>query len=302
MKKENTRLIIHDYLRNHPLNECIDFDESSILKFHWANDRLASDYIGYLKDEDVKTKKRIKSLKYEIEKLKEVPIWLRGKTGQIKSDLHNLYMSYLDPRIRSKWFEIEDILVSTYYESGPFITTKSMRWFNKEIFEKFIYLNLLDSKRFQRKFRLNIDVPYELKTGVNPFRIIPLRLKQISDNGVLFLFENYTFLNEDFKNQPVILRKNISKISEESNKLELCFSSREWLGALGDFSIDNNDLVNAISDRIKYRPKQIYCFLPFEKLRDHEEDGTNQGSTGIYHIENLFKETKYTLHKHIKAA
>lgn len=299
MPKKETRQMFQQYLREHSLSKSLLIGNNSVLKFHWANDKLASSYVRDLSEEDKSFKKRIFELHQELEHLKEYPIWLMSKRGQIKSDLHNLYKCYLDPRLKTQWFEMEEILVSLQHEAGPFASIKSMRWFDKAIYAKFIYLKLLESWAPQRSFRLSLDIPISIRAGGSPFQAISAKIHQVSQYGLVIHVGSCSQLKEwthvdDF----MFLKKEMKLVQEKG--LDSCLNAKEWVRGLENFTI-NAEVFHELLEKGLHGQGDTdnFIFIPLDKIKmlsvkNHE--------SCIKNLQDLFKETEDTIHEYISAA
>ncbi|MCF8060174.1 MAG: hypothetical protein K9K67_12815 [Bacteriovoracaceae bacterium] len=300
MLKKETKKHFQKYLTEHSLSEPLYFGSNQVLSFHWANDQLASGYVKSLKDGGEKSfSQRIETLKAELDSLKEIPLWLMSRRGQIKSDLHNLYQSYLDPRLKIQWFNLEEILVSTNHEAGPFSSLKSMRWFDKNIYAKFIYLKMLESWVPQRSFRLSLDIPVEIRAGGSPFDNIQGKIHQVSAHGVVLHLSSCSKAKQWGNVDEIIFLKKEMQLEEERG-IETCLKSREWLSSLENFTVKGEDFQLIINKGLEGQgDKDNFLFIPFTAMRmlsikAHEKCLTN--------LLSLFEETESTIHRYIEAA
>jgi|GEM_PF-2092052 len=300
MLKKETKKQFQKYLMENSLSDPLYFGKNQVLSFHWSNDLLASNFVKSLREDGEKSfSHRVESLKNELEALKDVPLWLMSRRGQIKSDLHNLYLSYLDPRLKIQWFNLEEILVSTSHEAGPFSSLKAMRWFDKNIYAKFIYLKMLESWVPQRSFRLSLDIPLEIRAGGSPFDSISGKIHQVSEHGlVLYLSSCSKALQWGNVDEILFLKKEMNLLDERG--IESCLKSKEWMSNLENFTVKGEDLQLIINKGLEGQgDKDNFLFIPYSmmrmlSIRAHEKCLEN--------LKSLFVETESTIHRYIEAA
>ena len=130
--------------------------------------------------------------------LKSKPIWFCNKIKVIKSDLHSLYESYLDSRLRLTWFERQnEILFSFESEQGPYFQLTSMKWFDNEVFSQFVMKKILVEQYTLRSFRLNANIPLSLKLDNDVIEYSEkIQIHQLSEVGVILKIKDKKFLNK----------------------------------------------------------------------------------------------------------
>lgn len=296
--KKQTKEKLDHYLFNNKLNELCYFADNQVVGFHWANDKVAADYFREMYgNNSIKFNERVEVLRSEIETLRHVNIWLMSKRGQLKTTIYDLYQCYLDPRLKHQWFDLGDILVSTQHEAGPFCSIKSMRWFDKEIFSKFIYLKMLENSVFQRSFRINFNIPLEMRADGSPFGAIPGQISQMNDYGLLVHFANGNPIKEWSHREVSFLKKPILIDTEQSHDI---FCSSEWGSALENFSMRGDLLAHKLGDGLRRQGENShFVFIPFEELTMLSSKGHDQS---VKHLKSLLSEAKETIHDYILKA
>jgi len=286
------------YLFKNKLNELCYFSDNQVVGFHWANDKVAADYFREMYGSNsAQFSERVDALKGELENLKYFNIWLMSKRGQIKTTIYNLYQCYLDPRLKHQWFDLEDILVSTQHEAGPFCSIKSMRWFDKEIFSKFIYLKMLENCVPQRSFRMNLNIPLEMRADGSPFGAIAGKISQMNDYGLLVHFVNGNPIKEWSQREVSFLKKPIPMGNETTSDI---FRSSEWVSALENFTMRGDILAQKLEDGLKKQGENDhFVFIPFQEMCMLSIKGHDKS---VEHLKSLFDEVKDTIHDHINKA
>lgn len=298
MLKNETKSKFQKYLHENALADSMPLGKNGILRFHWANDRVASSYIRNLHEESMVENKRMEELRGELNQLKDVPIWLMSKRGQMKSDLHNLYMCYLDPRLKTQWFELEEILVSLSHEAGPFSSIKAMRWFDKDIYAKFIYLKLLESWVPQRSFRLSLDIPIFIRAGGSPFQSVDATIHQISEHGLVIHVASCSQLKEWTKAvEFLFLKKEMNLVDERG--VENCLKTKEWVRGIENFTIKGEVFDEILNQLQGQGEKDNFIFVPLSKiqmlsLKNHD--------ACLRNLKDLILETQATIHKYVLAS
>lgn len=301
MLKKATLKKVHEYLHQHSLADALSLGENNILSFHWANDELASNYVrGLYRDESERESLRKAELEKELLSLKETPVWLMSRQGQMKSDLYNLYLCYLDPRLRNQWFELDEILVSTNHEAGPFQSLKAMRWLDKEIYARFIYLKMINAWVPQRKFRLSLDIPLEVRPGGSPFQSMKGKIHQISRAGLVLHLSTSGLAREwqDY-DEIVFLKKELSLVKEGS-EVESCMRTEEWVKSLENFTLTGKDFYQLVSQCAEEQgDREYFLFVPFNQIKMLS---IRSQEHCVKNLLSLLDEAKDTIHEYIEAA
>ena len=188
-------IALKDYLGAKDLNEYLKLTNE--LSFHWANwDQTCLAQRKHYKN--FNNNFHLMRLNQGLQELRSHPIWLCNKIKIVRSDLYSLYESYLDSRLRLTWFERKDeILFSMESEQGPYYTLTSMKWFDNEVYSKFVMRKILLEHYTLRSFRLNAHIPVELKldNDVNQYENI-VEIHQLSEVGFIFKIKDKNFLNK----------------------------------------------------------------------------------------------------------
>ena len=260
-----------DYLKNRDLTELHHFEPTETISFHWANWESTSSFIRDLNEKDPNQQERVAALHKELLALKEIPVWLKSKRGQISSTLYDLYECYCDPRLRIHWFDREvEILVSLHNDAGPFQALSHMRWFDRNIYSQFVYLRLLGKRIPQRSFRLGLNIPIQARNNGSPINALDGKVHQISEHGMVLHFNqmsslqhwgmegNVTFLKTPLEKQ--VNQKDLRGIPE-------VFWPNHWFEAIENFAVPL-DFFHTSIDRAGKDQKDghVYFFIPFTEV------------------------------------
>lgn len=183
-----------EYLKQAPLDSSLNLDPAGKLHFHWAN---WSHTCQLQRELHAGNPARLDALEKSLSSLKRIEVWIKSSRGTILTSLHELYESYLDPRLRVSLFgqntnemHEREILYSDVGEAGPFSRLAAMKWFDKNIYGCFVFRKILLGFVPQRQFRLGASIPVVWWLKSSPLDAITTTLHQVSQRGVLFKVEN----------------------------------------------------------------------------------------------------------------
>ncbi|MDD0851973.1 hypothetical protein HBN50_02645 [Halobacteriovorax sp. GB3] len=245
MEKEKTNIHkFKDYLNKGNLCQKHELTKNGNLYFHWANWAESCKYQKSLLYKNSKQSKRLKNLEAELEKLKDIPIWLSIKNERHEICLYDLYKAYLDPRLKSAWFDVHsETLVSSQSISGPYVTLHSMRWFEKDTYEKFIYLKILSNYVPLRSFRLGVNVPVKAFGDDSPLKDIGMTLYQLSKDGCVFKIKGQLKIANLLNSEKLTMKMRIRPFK---NVIDAGFDDVIKAFSKIDFSIINDDELSVV--------------------------------------------------------
>lgn len=185
---------IREYLSSAPLESVLNLDPGAKLYFHWAN---WSHTCQLQREIHAGNPARLDALEKALSSLKRIEVYLKSYRGTIVTSLHELYESYLDPRLRVSLFGINgqhnnerEILFSEVGEAGPFTRLAGMKWFDKNIYGLFVFRKILLGFVPQRQFRLGTNVDSTWWLHSSPLDAIKATVHQLSQKGILFKVES----------------------------------------------------------------------------------------------------------------
>ena len=269
------------YLREASFNEELNLTSNGHISFHWANWETTSNYMkAQINANSPEHHQKLESLCHELDKLKNKTIWLKNKYKTLRSSLYDLYESYLDPRIRMRWFDREDeILVSTHNESGPYITLSSMRWIDKKTFASFVRRNLITSYIPQRNFRVGLNIPISVTFDNFPLSTTTFYLKQASEEGVVIEISDLSDITKALHSRIMYLKINLAPFYEtiENNFHQIVktfsianFNEHESPGVVANLSLT----ARVLRDEENYANikasdgKSFYIFVRYNDLNE----------------------------------
>ena len=279
MKESELSHSIIDYLGSRDLSEHLKLTNE--LSFHWANwyQTCLAQRKHY---KNFNNNYHLIRLNQALQELKLKPVWLCNKIKVIKSDIYSLYESYLDSRLRLTWFERKDeILFSLDSEHGPYFTLTSMKWFDPEVYSKFVMRKILLEHYTLRSFRLNANIPVILKmdNDVNEYKE-KVVIQQLSEIGFIFKFKDKNFINK-IKNSkslelkiPINHYKNLELMNVESSYKKLEENSAVLASSFMQYKLEARILnLYGNMNNAKRSTEESFCiFAKYEDLvpTDHE--------------------------------
>ncbi len=264
-KKARVRSELQNYFEKSELDKDLKLSANGQLKFHWANWNKTCLLQKERAGED---SSKLEHLDKSLELLKAYPIWYQRNLETVKSNLYELYSSYLDPRLKMTWHELqESTQVSLNHESGPYISLTSMRWMDKETYSLFVFRKLLTSYYPMREFRVSSEISLTGEVDHSPLSRIDLKITQFTKRGLIIAINGHNF--EKVKNcnelkVPINL-KNFSKLRnrDDINKFDACEGrGQHYLNIHGRSLRENGNLESASFSN----GTECYFFIPYSEL------------------------------------
>lgn len=269
------------YLKNSNLDKPLFLVEGEEpVQFHWANwDKTCQ----FQKEFSQKTnfhRERLKKLSNILGVMKSVDVWVRSRGTELKISLYDLYDSYLDNRIRLTWFDRDgETLVSIYNRSGPYITLKSMRWFNKEIYSLFVFRKILTHPMPHRSFRIGVNIPVKIQYEHSSLNEDVINLHQLTERGMIFKIsgqnnlyklQNCEKIGLSFDFTPFVTTFKAHYKETISELRKHCYDqSRETQFSLSGDVIHNYG--NYENIRASNAANEFFLFCKYEDLKNDEE-------------------------------
>jgi hypothetical protein len=264
-KKARVGSELQNYFEKSELDKDLKLSANGQLKFHWANwnktcllqkQRAESDF------------SKLEHLDKSLELLKSYPIWYQRNLETIKSNLYELYTSYLDPRLKMTWHDLQsNTQVSLHHESGPYISLTSMRWMDKETYSLFIFRKLLTSYYPMRQFRISSEISLTGEVDHSPLSRIDLKITQFTKKGIIIAINGHNFdkvKNCNSLKLPINL-KAFSKLRkrEDIDKFNACEGcGQQFLNFHGHSLRETGNLESAsFSNGTEY-----YFFIPYSEI------------------------------------
>jgi hypothetical protein len=184
LKHSATVSAFQDYLTNGSLESFLNLSDNGLVRFHWANWFRTSDHTkaqlqsGNRQHEDILRR---------LEAARDSEIWIRNRERIVKTSLYELYLYYLDPRVRMVWFaRDQEAQVSLHGDAGPFVSLSSLRWLDRDLYGSFIHNKILTTDTVPRRsFRLSTDWPINCRIDNSPLMEFQASLHQFSQAGAV---------------------------------------------------------------------------------------------------------------------
>jgi hypothetical protein len=280
---------LQNYFKNFKLDSELKLSKNGQLKFHWANwDKTCLLQKSFSESD----KSKLDLMNEALELLKSYPVWYQRNLVTVKSNLYELYSSYMDPRLKMTWHDLQkDTHVSLHHESGPYISLTSMRWMDKETYELFIYKKLLTSYHPMREFRVSSLIKATGEIDHSPLSKIDLKITQFSKKGMIVAISGHHF--EKVKNcSDIKVEINLDAFSKLKNRNEIDkfnankISNGQYINIKGHSIRQFGNLDNANSSN----GSEYFFFIPYSEL---EIVGSNKGAHQLFGhfvemLENFF--------------
>lgn len=266
------------YLQEGKIDEFLILDKKWPIHFHWSNWENTCLFQRSNLHKDKNNEKRCTDLCKGLEELKNVELFFRFKGVTLKKSLFDLYENFVEDKLKLLWFSSEEneIQISFTNISGPYISLTSLRWFDPEIFRKFIFRKILTRQMDLRNFRINSELPVNCYFSDSVGDHENVKLHQISKSGLLFKIRGNSTLVK-FQNSKIIkLQLNLSPFMQGAQE--------RIISIFVDNSIMN---INRNTRNNKMNSFQEY-FL-FIGFKDFDENFHFKGLESIFvpYLENL---------------
>jgi hypothetical protein len=183
-------MALREYFDCSQLEQSLPLDYKGVIRYHWSNHDLARNFQKENFRINPRSKVRLEQLDIELEKLREEPVWISNNLGQIKLDMHSLYEQFSDPNIRKWMMSVSHMLISTCAQNGPFVPIASMRWFQSDIYRRFVLKRILSGNFPIRDFRLETFLPAQFIFDDYGSSMYMAKMHQITPNGIVLVFSN----------------------------------------------------------------------------------------------------------------
>lgn len=279
---------IREYLQFGPLIAPLSLTRNKNLQFHWSNWDQSCAYLKKIRESG--TTQRFQEIDRQLEKLKSIPIWMTNGVNSIVTNLDGLYASYIDPRLRETWFAHgHGTMVSFDGISGPYVKLHSMRWFEKDIYDLYIYKKILEKTLPLRDFRLSCEIPVDLRLNGDSIRVAQATMYQFSQKGLtLKVFRKNVFeqicVSDDIVmsllTKPYILGINKNLNDQFDNIGRVNFFARSEKEK-DHFRIDKDAIKGHLNleNSLFSNGKEFYIFLNFKE---------SIPLTGSYNLDDIF--------------
>lgn len=260
-----------NYLKNSSLKDEYVIDNDLDITFHWANWKESLNFEQVKIEQDEAYQKKLNDLILDLDQYKKNKVWVRDDLQLISFTLFDLYQFYLDPRLKMYLKSSKKkLLVSQTEQSGPYVTFLSLRWLEKEIYEKFMRQKILVHKNYPaRGLRLGINLELKASSHNQPLTSRIVCIHQFSSYGVTLKF------SDRFSIQAFTDSSSFSLIFDPSDIKKLV---KRFGGNLNfDFKLDpkilnENGNKHNISNQLDGK---IYIFCPYKDMLFENNDKNN---------------------------
>ena len=307
MRKETSLLKngLLPYLKDANLHSKLNVTARSDLFFHWADWKKSLDFMKKTNELGPDLEACKESLMISIEKLKDYPVWLRNRFDTVRTNLHEVYVAYMDPKLHKVWFNNEnsDLLISTVAENGPYIPIRTMRWFVKEIYLNFVYLSLLEDRVPARDFRLRFEQTISCEFENSNFcSTEDVVFQQFTTTGILIKFSSNQIVSklQNLERVKIFFNDHYFKSIQADNAREHLFLFSVRVKQIFNkhhkarfYSLSKKDLITLSKQQDVHKRvdhDSLYLHIPYQNLKSPflSGDMSDEFSTLISHYEKVF--------------
>ncbi len=263
-----------EFFENFDLNKTIKINERFPLELHW------SDYPALTKQlkSEMKSGKyshQLNSLNAELEKLKNVPLWLNLDDSILKLSAFDLYhtlcMHFKNGDYEDQLFNSQEI--SFVSPAGPFKHLSLVECIHEKTLEAFLYKNILQNNLAQRSFRLKTKGSALLSFGQFHEESLRVNVEQLTENGILFSSDNYRLLEVIDDEQYFKVQMTTKHIGEYFNSESKFDASKEDLffsnSLTESFRVNSTSLIKTL----KYDSTdtgKFYLYCRYKDMQDND--------------------------------
>jgi hypothetical protein len=263
--------VLSEFFEEFDLTRKIKLNNNYPLSLQWSNDSVLTKRIKNLLKEP-KNNNQLNQLHAELDKLKEVPLWLKLDESVLKLSAYDIYhtmcMHFRNGDFEDQLFNAQNISFSS--PTGPFKDLSIVECIHEDTLKAFITSYVLQNNLPQRSFRLDTQGQALLSYGEFNERSLRIDVEQLTDSGILFS-------SDDFELLEVIDDAQYFKFQMTSKNLEQYFDSNSTLE--NDLFFSNNITeaftVNStkLSKSLKYDSAdtgKFYLFCRYSDMQGSE--------------------------------
>lgn len=180
------------------LGEDFPLCESGNVVFHWADFHETCDTILKNIETDSFLADDFKGRESGINRLNNIPVWVRTQSKVHQSTMHDLYQRFIfnQNELLGGVDPFGPIEISFISGTGPFKEMAIAECFNKDTYRDFILVNLLKGKLPKRDFRVRLKVKVLVEYGENFEKANLIQVEQLTTNGMLLSMDSDLFTRE----------------------------------------------------------------------------------------------------------
>ena len=267
---------LNSYLQGAPFHEELKLDDVGLLSFHWADCQSTCLLAKSEVLNSSRGRARLNWLNQNLQKLKEIPTWLRGPISSVRSNLYDTYDNFLEMPFRSSPEIGKDVLISTVGECGPYLPLMSYRWQDKRVFKDFVNKKILTKKMPLRHFRIRCNLPGIVFFHSPNIDAYPLTLVQITPNGHLYKWSS-----------PIIYNKLIEeRLASFQINIEVLKEVHGIKGKIADnlnFCVHNNNFFSSAMTYPQHGPNnEIFLFVRYQDMHPAGRGGSTETVEEIF--------------------
>jgi hypothetical protein len=263
------------------LNETILLNKQGPISFSWTDFEEACRFYQEKISLDPIMRKQYETKICDLEKLRLMPIWIRGLGETIHTSLFDLYQDFI---LERSWkvdsHQPVSYNISFISPSGPYKKLAITDCFNVQTYHDFILIFLLQSKLPQRDFRLRTNSRLLIEFGKNYNEAGIVDLEQVTSGGILLRCQAKQFflgIRPHGKLNLLIKTSDLEEVSKAHDWQSFKTSIAKW-GANPFYTQNKQESFNLdctqlqTSSRFDFsQTNDIYLYLKFETLKTSHE-------------------------------
>jgi len=194
-------------LEGERLTDQICLGKDGNVSFHWSDFREACRLWQTRIAIEPNLRRDYEKRLQEMEKLKQLPLWIRSGKTTTQTNLFDLYEGFICDQ---HWHSDESLPrphydISLISPSGPFKKMPVTNCFNLQTYRDFVMVFLLQDKLPRRDFRLRVKSKLLAEYGANLSEVSLVELEQISASGILLKVSGADFYGKMLPHQTMRL-------------------------------------------------------------------------------------------------
>jgi hypothetical protein len=267
------------------LNHQLTLNIEGPVSFYWTDFKEACELYREKSIHDPQVKAAFEKKMADLERMKQMPVWIRTDSSITHTNLYDLYQSHILHKSQNP----QNVLtsgptdISFISPSGPFKKLAVTDCFNLENYQDFVLVLLLQRKLKEREFRIRLQSRLLIEYGEQSSQASLVDLEQITSSGLLFKCTANVFFQEIRPNGHVrVLMKNsmFDSINHAQNWEETREVLTHWparplytQNKQESFRLNCEDF--QITSRFDFGSTQeVYFFVSFDVTRKSNEIAT----------------------------
>lgn len=291
---------------NHPqgltrsLGEEFTLCDNGSMVFHWADFNETCDQIKEKIESNYELKEEFDLKEKNLNRLNLIPVWIKTPSKVYQTTMFALYERHILNRTSAMagldFFGPLDI--SLISGTGPFKSMAVSEFFNRELYQDFILVNLIKGLLPKRDFRIRLKAKVLMEYGEQFEKAGLVHLEQLTTRGILLGIDTDFYQKDVSRSNQVRILLDTRTLAEATRKdlpelkahlsqhvFNLMYSSRKE-DAL-EMNLKN---IQASSSFEFLKEHKKYLFVPYSGLTAHDGEGVERIMKFVNHSKELIRE------------